>query len=64
MRTILLKCKPCGHMTKHNKDGISLLAGFLLTVLTGGLFIPIWALMFIFGTLFKRWHCENCGAWK
>jgi ribosomal protein S14 len=53
-------CRRCGHKTLHLRERFSNTAGCLLTVITAGLFIPIWALLMI-GNLGQRWQCAACG---
>lgn len=53
-------CKTCGRKTLHACETFSFFGGCLLTILTAGLFIPIWALLMI-GDTMKPWICQQCG---
>jgi hypothetical protein len=53
-------CKTCDKPTLHQRSTFSFGWGCLLTILTSGLFIPIWILISMFG-LFKPWRCQVCG---
>jgi len=56
-------CRNCGRKTLHQKETFSLGFGCLLTILTGGLFIPIWLLVDILG-MFSPFRCQQCGGGK
>jgi len=44
----------------HNrKESVGFAMGILLTVLTGGLFIPVWVLIALFS---NPWICQTCGT--
>ena len=53
-------CKECGKKTLHERDHFSGGMGCLITIVTGGLFIPIWIIVLI-NEAFKPWRCQNCG---
>lgn len=53
-------CYDCDRKTLHAKDRFSDGWGCLLTVLTAGLFLPIWLLLGIIEA-FKPWRCQRCG---
>jgi hypothetical protein len=53
-------CKECGQNTLHAKDEFAFAWGCLLTILTGGLFIPIWVLI-SFSDALAAWRCQTCG---
>lgn len=44
----------------HLRDSFSGGIGCLLTVITAGLFLPVWILILILEA-FKPWLCQNCG---
>ena len=53
-------CKACGAKTLHQREVFSTGLGCLLTILTAGLFFPIWFLIGICD-LFNPWRCQTCG---
>lgn len=53
-------CKLCKQQTLHLRHTMGSGWGCFLTLLTGGLFAPIWFLSELSG----RWHCQRCGAKK
>lgn len=53
-------CDYCDRYTLHQKEIFGGAWGCLLTVLTFGLFIPIWILADVFG-MFKPYRCQRCG---
>ena len=54
-------CKTCERQTMHVKHSFSGGMGCLLTILTGGLFIPIWLLILLWQSL-EMPRCQVCGA--
>jgi hypothetical protein len=54
-------CKNCGRKTLHNRNYFGGGWGCLLTILTGGLFIPIWLLIGLIQMFTQGWHCQFCG---
>lgn len=50
-------CKECERKTMHERVVFSDLGGCLLTLLTLGLFLPIWFLY----NVFQPWRCQSCG---
>lgn len=57
------KCRECGRKTLHARETFGDGMGCLLTVLTAGLFFPIWGLIML-GDLFKPYRCQQCGRAK
>lgn len=53
-------CPQCGRKTLHQKSYFSGGWGCLLTILTVGLFLPIWFIAGLADHL-KGWHCQSCG---
>lgn len=53
-------CKECKKKTLHERRHFSLGMGCLLTVITGGLFIPIWLIVLVLEA-FQPWICQSCG---
>ena len=56
-------CRECGANTLHSKEHFSDGWGCLLSILTGGLFLPLWFIVGIFDSL-KPYRCQNCGRAK
>jgi hypothetical protein len=54
-------CKTCQRRTLFQKERFSGGMGCLLTVLTGGLFIPIWLLADVF-SIIRPYRCQTCGG--
>lgn len=54
------QCKFCGYPTLHVRHRLSEMWGCLLTLLTLGLWIPIWIVMSLFGSMGK-YRCQQCG---
>lgn len=53
-------CKLCRKQTLHARDpGISDGAGCLLTLLTAGMFLPLWLLMSLLNSAYM---CQTCGT--
>lgn len=57
-------CKYCRKHTLHDKEVMSGGMGCLLTVITGGLFLPIWILYIMFCCVFVPYQCQTCGGAK
>jgi hypothetical protein len=55
-----LHCKDCARKTLHVKHIFGGGMGCLLTILTCGLFVPVWLLVDVLG-LFRPYHCQVCG---
>lgn len=53
-------CKSCRKNTLHIRHRVSEMWGCLLTLITVGLWIPIWFVMSLFGT-FGSYRCQTCG---
>jgi len=53
-------CKTCDRKTLHAKQQFSTGWGCFLTVITAGLFIPVWLLLGFFEA-FRPWRCQQCG---
>lgn len=53
-------CKVCKQSTLHERDHFSGGMGCLLTILTAGLFLPLWILVLVLEA-FKPWICQTCG---
>lgn len=54
-------CYDCERKTLHAKETFGDGMGCLLTILTLGLFIPVWLLIGIIEA-FKPFRCQRCGA--
>ena len=48
-------CKQCGRDIHHRRRRIRPKVGFVLTIVTCGLFLPVWL-------LYGKWVCMECGA--
>ncbi len=53
-------CKLCEARTLHVKETFTLGWGCLLTVLTVGLFLPVWIVVKVFEA-FRPFRCQSCG---
>jgi hypothetical protein len=53
-------CKDCKRNTLHVRQRTTEMWGCLLTLLTAGLWIPIWILISLFGTM-SGYRCQVCG---
>ena len=56
-----LHCKHCGGMTLHQKSVFGIGWGLLLTLVTGGFFIPFWILLAIVDSA-RPYHCLLCSV--
>ena len=66
----MMFCKSCGKQTLHQKNikEMSWLMHLVLTIFTGGIWLIIWVLMFLWHMVAKpasavanRWVCSQCG---
>lgn len=57
-------CKICGRKTLHSRPSFSNTVGCVLTVITLGLFIPIWLLIGVGEAIMQKWRCQVCGQGK
>lgn len=57
-------CRYCGQKTLHERATLNSTFGCLLSVLTLGLFIPVWLLIGVFEALTVSWKCQVCGGAK
>ena len=56
-------CEDCGQHRLFEKPTPSHVLHFLLTVVTVGLWFPVWVLC-IFGNAFTPYRCTQCGKGK
>ena len=56
-------CPVCGRPTLHERHTFGFGWGCLLTVLTGGIFLIVWAIIAVV-EMFKPWRCQVCGKAK
>lgn len=63
VKQISRHCRTCGRQTLHQKQIFGGSWGCLLTLLTAGLFLPIWLLSDLLGIL-KPYRCQMCGSKK
>jgi hypothetical protein len=54
-------CKICDRNTLHEKQQLSGGMGCLLTILTGGLFLPFWMFYSALILPFRPYRCQQCG---
>lgn len=54
-------CGPCGRKTLHARNSFNNSVGCLLSVLTLGLFIPVWLVIGIVEAITVKWRCQACG---
>lgn len=55
------QCPTCSAPTLHQRSTFSSAGGCILTVITGGLFIPIWMLIAVCDSS-SSWRCQQCGT--
>lgn len=53
-------CDECDRRTLHHKQAFSGGWGCLLTILTAGLFFPVWLILMVLAET-KPWICQRCG---
>jgi hypothetical protein len=53
-------CTYCGRKTRHVRETFGDGAGCLLTVLTAGLFLPVWIVIKVVEA-FRPFRCQVCG---
>lgn len=53
-------CPTCNRETLHEKSRLDLGTGLILTVLTGGLFLPVWLFLEV-RFAFASYRCQHCG---
>ncbi len=56
------RCRTCGRKTLHARSSFSNVLGVLFSLLTLGLFIPVWLLIGVWEALFVPWRCQACGG--
>lgn len=61
MSQVSRHCAECGHKTLHVKEQMSNGMGCLITILTGGLFIPFWLFYSVLILPFRPYRCQQCG---
>lgn len=54
-------CSNCDRKTLHAKQQLSGGMGCLLTILTGGLFLPLWLIYSMLVLPFRPFRCQTCG---
>jgi hypothetical protein len=57
-------CWACQTKTLHAKNVLGLGWGLLLTLLTAGVFLPVWLLLSLFSAIFIPYRCQDCGKAK
>lgn len=56
-------CETCEQQTLHGKKHFSGVAGLLISILTLGLFLPVWAVIALSETT-NSYRCQVCGTPK
>jgi len=54
-------CKTCQKKTLHARATFSGGWGIFLTIITAGLFLPVWLLIALIQA-FSPWRCQVCGG--
>jgi hypothetical protein len=57
-------CWQCGRRTLYARRSFGFGWGCLLSILTAGLFLPVWSLIKLGEALFVTWKCQQCGGSK
>ena len=69
----MVHCKNCGHDTLHRKNAkkMSWLMHLFLTVITAGLWLIVWGILFLWHiinkyltSLVNSWNCSKCCTQK
>jgi hypothetical protein len=55
------RCGTCGRKTLHARSYTGAGTGCLLSVVTLGLFLPVWLVMATV-EMFRPWRCQQCGG--
>ena len=55
-------CRTCRRLTLHERRTFHGGWGCLLSILTAGLFLPVWLLLVMLGLLVP-YRCQRCGGW-
>lgn len=55
------KCRQCGRRTLHERRSFGTGMGLLLSVLTVGLFVPLWFGIKLWEAVAIPWRCQQCG---
>lgn len=55
-------CKTCNKPVMARRIGTSVILHVLLTLITGGLWLPIWIIIFIINEIKGGWRCTQCGS--
>jgi hypothetical protein len=55
------KCSQCGRKTLHARSTFGDGAGCVLSVLTLGIFVPIWIVIKVAEAMLVPWRCQVCG---
>jgi ribosomal protein L37E len=54
-------CRQCGQKTLHLRDKFGFGWGCFLSLLTLGLFLPVWLGIMLFDAILNKWRCNVCG---
>lgn len=55
------KCRTCNRKTLHARQTFSAGWGVFLSLITAGLFLPVWLLIGV-AEAFRPWRCQACGG--
>lgn len=56
-------CQGCRRDRPFEREGISHLFHLIVSVVTAGLWLPIWLALFLYHSAFTRYRCRDCGRW-
>jgi ribosomal protein L37E len=54
-------CRTCGRRTLHARGAFGFGLGCFFSIITAGLFVPVWLLIKVCEALFQQWRCQACG---
>ncbi len=54
-------CRLCGRKTLHARSSFGNGWGVFLSIITAGLFIPVWLGIGVLEALTQKWRCQACG---
>lgn len=57
-------CKLCNRRTLPTRTSLGFGWGCLLSILTLGIFIPIWIIIKVGEAIVVPWRCQQCGQGK
>lgn len=54
-------CRLCNMRTLHVRTTLGLGWGCFLTIITAGLFLPVWIVIAVKEGILNKWRCQQCG---